>query len=122
MARAPYGLVSNHLVSTCHLLRRDWLHADRRFILTICNISRRDSLRTIAVLGAAATAGVAGLLTAEPAKALQPFMHGALISLQSALTALQNAEADNGGHRAAAIGYLNQAIVEVQVDIAAGGV
>ena len=86
------------------------------------DISRRDSLRTIALLGAASTVGAVGLLTAEPAKALQPFMHGALTSLQSALIALQSGEADNAGHRAAAINYVNQANSQVQADIAAGGV
>jgi hypothetical protein len=47
----------------------------------------------------------------------QPNMQAALGSLQSALTSLQNATADKGGHRAKAITLTKQAIAETEKGI-----
>lgn len=50
----------------------------------------------------------------------QPHMQAALDALNSALTNLNQAEADKGGHRAKAIDLVNQAISEVNLGIQAG--
>jgi hypothetical protein len=47
----------------------------------------------------------------------QPAMHNALNHLRQARHNLENATADKGGHRVAAIGYVDQAISEVQAGI-----
>ena len=44
----------------------------------------------------------------------QPHMRGALESLKKAKAQLEKAEADKGGHRAAAMKLVDQAIEEVQ--------
>lgn len=48
----------------------------------------------------------------------QPFMATARSDLQRAKTELQAAQPDKGGHRVKAIGYVNQAIAEVNSSIA----
>ena len=50
----------------------------------------------------------------------QPHMQAALDALQRAKSNLERAEADKGGHRVRAIGYVNDAIAEVNLGIAAG--
>jgi hypothetical protein len=47
----------------------------------------------------------------------QPQMHDALRDLRQARNHLENATADKGGHRVAAIGYVDQAIHEVEEGI-----
>ena len=62
------------------------------------------------VLGSLLTAGVS---FADK----QPKMHEALDALQAAKVALDNANADKGGHRAKAIDLTKQAIDEVKAGI-----
>ena len=50
----------------------------------------------------------------------QPHMQNALSALENAKNNLSNATADKGGHRAKAVGYVNDAISEVRKGIAAG--
>jgi len=50
----------------------------------------------------------------------QPHMQNALSALENAKNNLSNATADKGGHRAKAMGYVNDAISEVRKGIAAG--
>ncbi|HLI66114.1 MAG TPA: hypothetical protein VKU90_07090 [Caulobacteraceae bacterium] len=50
----------------------------------------------------------------------QPHMQNALAALQTARGELQIAERDKGGHRAAALNLVNQAITQVQAGIAVG--
>lgn len=87
--------------------------------MTESNLSRRDSLRNIAALGAAAALG-ASVLTVAPAEAAQPHMARALSDLQAALSQLQAAIPDKGGHRVAAIGLVKQAIDQTSAGLAAG--
>jgi hypothetical protein len=47
----------------------------------------------------------------------QPHMNAALDELQAARSELQSAVSDKGGHRATAIGLVDEAIVEVQAGI-----
>ncbi len=49
----------------------------------------------------------------------QPLMQSALTSLISAKRSLTNAAANKGGHRIAAMGYVDQAISEVRLGMAA---
>ncbi len=49
----------------------------------------------------------------------QPLMQSALGSLISAKRSLTNAVANKGGHRVAAIGFVDQAISEVRLGMAA---
>ena len=51
----------------------------------------------------------------------QPHMQNALGDLQAAKAELQAASRDKGGHRAAAVGLVNQAITQVEAGIAVGG-
>jgi hypothetical protein len=51
----------------------------------------------------------------------QPHMQAALGDLQAAQGQLQIAEENKGGHRAAALTLVNQAITQVQAGIAVGG-
>ena len=55
----------------------------------------------------------AGAKSVEP----QPHMKGAMNALQTAKDHLQQASADKGGHRVAAISLVNRAIAEVQAGI-----
>ena len=50
----------------------------------------------------------------------QPHMQAALTALENAKNNLNNATADKGGHRIKALGYVNDAISEVQKGIEAG--
>jgi hypothetical protein len=72
-------------------------------------LSRRDLVAAAAVVPLVATAA------ATPAHAT---MRDALSHLQLALTALQNASAGKGGHRAEAIRLTKAAISQVQQGIA----
>lgn len=54
------------------------------------------------------------------ASAAQPRMRAALDRLESARAELQAAEADKGGHRVKAIAFVDDAIAEVKLGIAAG--
>lgn len=54
------------------------------------------------------------------ALAAQSHMLSARSDLQSALSALNQAQADKAGHRQKAIGLINQAIAEVNAGIQAG--
>jgi hypothetical protein len=83
-------------------------------------LSRRDSLRNIAMLGVAGAA-VATAFTTKPAEAAgQPHMSRALADLQSALDQLQVASADKGGHRLKAIALVKDAIAETTKGMAVG--
>jgi len=56
----------------------------------------------------------------RPAAVDQPKMREALAHLNQAKKALEQAMHDKGGHRAKAIGHIDQAINEVQAGIASG--
>ncbi len=89
--------------------------------MTESSISRRDSLRNMAAIGAAGVAvalGASALTT--PAEAAQPHMNKALSDLQAALHQLQIALADKAGHRVKAIALVQQAIDETTAGMAAG--
>ncbi len=89
--------------------------------MTDSNVSRRDSLRNLAALGAAGAAVAIGVTAlATPAEAAQPLMHNALSDLKAARAALDRALADKAGHRLKAIALVDQAIGEVQAGIIAG--
>jgi len=62
----------------------------------------------------------AGLDRSAMAAYMQPNMHSALNSLNTASAYLQRATADKAGHRVAAIRYVNAAIREVHLGIVAG--
>jgi hypothetical protein len=75
-------------------------------------VTRRGLFRG-AALGAALA--LVPTLPARQAEAEeQPLMRGALESLRSARSQLQNATADKGGHRVKALQYIDNAIAEVQ--------
>jgi hypothetical protein len=57
---------------------------------------------------------------ASPVIPDQPHMQAALDALQSAKNNLEQATSDKGGHRVKALGYVNDAIAEVNLGIAAG--
>ncbi|MDQ7825730.1 MAG: hypothetical protein RDV48_23215 [Candidatus Eremiobacteraeota bacterium] len=59
------------------------------------------------------------LFTGE-ARATQTHMRNALTALQTARTQLGLATRDKGGHRAAAVNYVNKAITEVELGIRTG--
>jgi hypothetical protein len=86
------------------------------------SISRRDSLRNMAAIGAAGVAVALGAsaLTAVPAEAAQPHMNKALSDLQAALHQLQIAATDKAGHRVKAMALVQQAIDETTAGMAAG--
>ncbi len=71
---------------------------------------------SVAALATAAAIGFG----AGTAQSQQPHMQNALGYLQSARSELQQAMADKGGHRVAAINLVNQAITQVQAGIAVG--
>jgi hypothetical protein len=60
---------------------------------------------------------IAALAVSSACFADQPYMHEALKNLTRAKDALQNADADKGGHRANAIRAVNAAINEVEAGI-----
>ncbi len=47
----------------------------------------------------------------------QPLMKKAVVELEAARRTLENATADKGGHRAAAIGHVDAALLEVKAGI-----
>ena len=77
-------------------------------------ISRRSALNTIVP---AALVGFAFPLRAKAAVADQPHMQAALDALRLARRELEQATADKGGHRAKAIGLVNDAINQVEKGI-----
>ncbi|WP_137932459.1 hypothetical protein [Mesorhizobium comanense] len=83
-------------------------------------LSRRDSLRNIAILGVAGAAAASGVLSAGPADAAQPHMSKALNDLQAALNQLQAALPDKGGHRIKAMALVKDAIDETTKGMAVG--
>jgi hypothetical protein len=66
------------------------------------------------VLGLIVSAGIIA-----SANAGQPNMEAALSDLRAARASLEKAEANKGGHRANAIGLIDQAIAEVRAGMAA---
>ena len=70
---------------------------------------------TKAVLSAFVLLAVCVLSYASPPD--QPYMQAARADLQKAKAALQRAAANKGGHRTAAIGYINSAINQVNLGI-----
>jgi hypothetical protein len=72
----------------------------------------------LALIGAMTISGVAGYAVAQID---QPHMRNALVDLQSAAGELSVAQMDKGGHRAAALTLVNQAISQVQQGIAYAG-
>lgn len=71
------------------------------------------------VAGGFALTLVAGVFVGQ-AMANQPHMQAALGYLQSAKSELQAAEHNKGGHRVAALRYVNDAIAQTEAGIAAG--
>jgi hypothetical protein len=82
------------------------------------NISH-DATRRHFLRIAAAGAGAATLLAASASGALayQGNMERALAELQTALQSLREATPDKGGHKATAVGLIEQAMGEVQAGI-----
>ncbi len=77
--------------------------------------SRRDAARGILM------AGVAGLTATQMASAApQPHMRAALQALENAAASLEKAVDDKGGHRVKAIGFVKEAIAQVERGIQAG--
>lgn len=76
----------------------------------------RRSLALVFVLGIACTVGANALLSS--ARANQPFMDAALMSLRAARENLVQAEPNKGGHRDRAIDLVDRAINQVQEGIA----
>jgi hypothetical protein len=87
--------------------------------MTEFKLSRRDSLRNIAMLGVAGAA-VATAFTTSTAEAAQPHMSRALSDLQAALNQLQAALPDKGGHRVKAMALVKDAIDETTKGMAVG--
>jgi hypothetical protein len=75
----------------------------------------KKGLKVLGVVGALAISACTGYAMD------QPHMQNALNSLQMARSELQVAMTDKGGHRARALGLVNQAIVQVQEGIAYAG-
>jgi hypothetical protein len=71
----------------------------------------------VAISGLVIATGAGYVSIAQPP---QPHMQNALADLQAAKAELQAAERNKGGHRATAIGLINQAIGEVESGIAVG--
>jgi hypothetical protein len=76
-------------------------------------------MRTTVII-ALATLGIGIGAGAALADANQPHMTNALASLRAAKGELTIARQDKGGHRAKALGDVNQAITEVEAGIAVG--
>jgi len=72
-------------------------------------MKRRNLLSTLVLFLTLAVGFIAGHASAD-----QPRMHAALEHLRAAKTELEHADADKGGHRAAAIRLVNDAIAQVQ--------
>lgn len=79
-------------------------------------LTRRDSLRAIAVAAVGVVPLGIGATTTEAAGA-QFHMDAALVTLRLALRDLNNATEDKGGHRGRAIKLLKQVIAEVELGI-----
>ena len=82
--------------------------------MNITSTSRRELFR-LAAAGAVAAGAVAA--TPTPAAAYQGNMERALAALYDALGSLREATSDKGGHKANAMGLIQQAISEVQAGI-----
>lgn len=82
-------------------------------------LSRRGSLRLVAIVAATAALGIAS--PGAAAEATQFHTDAALVTLRLALRELNNAAEDKGGHRAKAIGLLNAVIAEVELGIQFAG-
>lgn len=78
--------------------------------------SSASKLATAFVLGAAITLGGQAMISKSFAN--QPFMEAALEQLRAARASLDQAAPNKGGHRDAAIGLIDQAIVQVKEGIA----
>jgi hypothetical protein len=76
--------------------------------------TRRETIQKMLTVAGAAGAAVA--ITGS-AQADQPHMEAAMASLNAALSELQKADSDKGGHRVKAIGFVRQAIGETQAGI-----
>ncbi len=77
-------------------------------------LTRRDAFASAAAFAVGVAAVAATTTTAD---ADQPNMRNALASLQDARRWLEQANTGKGGHRAAAIKLIDQAIVEVKQGI-----
>ncbi len=77
------------------------------------NVWKVSTVALAVALGVSVGTGAVRTASAEG----QPKMQAALAALTAAQTALNNAEADKGGHRAKAIGYVGQAIDETNQGI-----
>ena len=76
-------------------------------------------MKTKHLVGWALAAGFIVGCAGGYAAAAQPHMSAALADLQSAKAELQVAEHNKGGHRVKALEYVNSAIAETQLGIAA---
>jgi hypothetical protein len=77
----------------------------------------------VIITGSALAVAAAGMLagfSVGVAQPRQPHMAAALNALRTARAELQTADPDKAGHRAAAIGLVDQAMGQVQAGIAAG--
>lgn len=72
-------------------------------------MNRRNLLSALILFLTLSTGFVAGRAAAD-----QPRMHAALEHLRAAKNELERADADKGGHRAAAIRLVNDAIAQVE--------
>jgi hypothetical protein len=72
-------------------------------------MKRRNLLSTLVLFLTLAVGFIAGHASAD-----QPRMHAALEHLRAAKNELERADADKGGHRAAAIRLVNDAIAQVE--------
>jgi len=89
--------------------------------MTDSTVSRRDTFKTLAAIGAAGAAVAMGAtLAAAPAQAAQPDMAAALHDLQAARDMLAAAAHDKGGHRAKALGLVDAAIAQVKLGMVVG--
>jgi hypothetical protein len=80
---------------------------------------KRNAHRAVAAAAAALAIAATGFVMGY-AVAAQPHMQNAISALQTAKSELQVAEHNKGGHRAKALGLVNDAISEVNAGIAAG--
>jgi hypothetical protein len=88
--------------------------------MTEGKLSRRDSLKGLALLGAGAVTATAVTSLTTQAEAAQVHMDIALETLNTALKQLQDAIPDKGGHRVKAIALVREAINQVELGIRAG--
>ena len=75
-------------------------------------MKRRNLLSTLVLFLTLAVGFIAGHASAD-----QPRMHAALEHLRAAKNELEHADADKGGHRAAALRLVNDAIAQVAAGI-----